>query len=88
LLNKHQWKKGYVFTLQELKDALGYAESTKSCDALIKNVLASFKAEGIIKYEKITEEVDVGGLNDTKIINVERMKLNYVLESAADLPNF
>lgn len=88
LLNKYQWKKNYVFTLQELKEALGYAESTKSCDTLIKNVLASFKAEGIIRYEKIYEEVDVGGVNDYKIINVERMQLKYVLESASDLPNF
>lgn len=88
LLNKYQWKKDYIFTIQEIKEALGYAESTKTCDVLIKNVLASFKAEGIISYEKILDQVDIGGLNNTKIINVERMKLKYVLEDAKDLPNF
>ena len=87
LLSKYQWKKDYIFTLQELKEALGYAASTKTCDALIKNVLASFKAEGIIKYEKIYEQVDID-VNGSNVINVERMKLKYVLENAADLPNF
>lgn len=92
LLNKYQWKRDnrdyYIFTIQEIKEALGYAATTKTCDRLIKDVLASFKAEGIIKYEKIIEEKDIGGLNDTKIIPVERMKLTYVLEKSADLPNF
>ena len=87
LLSKYQWKKDYIFTIQELKEALGYAATTKSCDALIKNVLASFKAEGIIKYEKIYEQVDVD-INGSNVINVERMQLKYVLENAADLPNF
>lgn len=87
LLTKYQWKKDYIFTIQELKEALGYAATTKSCDALIKNVLASFKAEGIIKYEKIYEQVDID-VNGSNVINVERMKLKYVLENAADLPNF
>lgn len=88
LLNKYQWKKDYVFTIKEIKEALGYAASTKTADKMIKDILASFNKEGIIKYEKIIEEVDVGGLNDTKIIPVERMKLKYVLENRADLPNF
>lgn len=88
LLNKYQWKKDYLFTIKELKEALGYAESTKSVDSLIKNVLASFKAEGIIKYEKHIEECDIGGLNDTKIIPVERMKLKYVAATRAELPVF
>lgn len=87
LLSKYQWKKDYIFTLQELKEAIGYAASTKSCDTLIKNVLASFKAEGIIKYEKIHEQIDID-VNGSNVINVERMKLKYVLENAADLPNF
>lgn len=88
LLSKYQWKKDYIFTIQELKEALGYAASTKSCDALIKNVLASFKAEGIIKYEKIYEQVDIGDANSLNVINVERMQLKYVLENASELPNF
>lgn len=88
LLNKYQWKKDYVFTIQEIKEALGYSATTKTVDTLIKNVLASFKAEGVIKYEKFYEEVDIGGLNDCKIIPVERMKLQYVATKRAELPNF
>lgn len=88
LLNKFQWKKDYVFTIQEIKEALGYSATTKTADSLIKNVLASFKAEGVIKYEKFFDEVDVGGLNDYKTIPVERMKLKYVATKRAELPNF
>lgn len=88
LLNKYQWKKGYVFTIQELKEALGFASSTKSCDKMLKDILASFNKEGIIKYEKIYEETDIGGANDCHYIQVERMKLNYVLENASELPVF
>lgn len=88
LLNKYQWKKDYLFTIQEIREALGYAASTQSCDVLIKNVLASFKAEGIIKYERHIEERDVGGLIDTKIVPVERMMLKYVLDDANKLPKF
>ena len=73
LLNKFQWKKDYIFTIQEIKEALGYAASTKSCDTLIKNVLASFKAEGIIRYEKVIQEKEIGTLNEYKVIPVERM---------------
>jgi hypothetical protein len=90
LLNKYQWKKDsgdYIFTIQELKEALGYAATTKSCDELIKCVLASFKAEGIIAYEKFVDEVEIS-INDCKVIHVEKMKLKYVLETSDELPNF
>ena len=87
LLNKYQWKKDYVFTIQELKNALGYAETTKSCDELIKAILASFKAEKLIIYEKFIEEVEISR-NDCKVIHVEKMKLKYVLDDANELPNF
>lgn len=88
LLNKYQWKKDYVFTIQEIKEALGYAASTKTADGMIRDILASFKAEGIIKYEKFIDEVDIGGMNEIKVIPVERMKLKYVVEKRAELPNF
>ncbi len=88
LLNKFQWKKDYIFTIGEIRNALGYSETTTSCYGLIKQCLASFREEGLIKYEKIIEEKDIGGLNEEKIIPVERMKLKYVLEKANDLPKF
>lgn len=88
LLNKFQWKEDYIFTIKEIKAALGYADSTKTADKLIKDCLASFQKEGMIKYEKVIEEKDIGDINNSKIIPVERMKLKYVLEDSADLPRF
>lgn len=91
LFNKYLWKKEtkekYIFTLRELKEALGYAESTKTADTMIRNILASFKSEGILKYEKFYDSVDVG-INDAKVVPVERMKLTYMVEKKADLPKF
>lgn len=81
LLNKYEWKKNYIFTKKELKEVLGYAESTKSADELIGCVLDSFSREGIIKYEKHYEEADVG----TKTVPVERMKLLFVTKKEDEL---
>lgn len=88
LLNKYKWKKDYVFTLKELKSALGYADTTMTAYSMIKDILASFSKEGIIKYTKIYDVVDIGGLNDYKPVPVERMKLEFVAESKKDLPHF
>ena len=88
LLNKYQWKKDYVFTIGEIKEVLGYSKTTKTCDDLIKHVLASFKAEGIINYEKIIEEKDIGGLNNSKVVPVQRIKLVKVIANKEDLPKF
>lgn len=84
LLNKFQWKKGYIFTIQEIKEALGYAESTKSCDALIKDCLASFKAEGLIKFEIIEMPIEESEYLQAKTY---RMRLDYVCNSVSELPN-
>ena len=84
LLSKYQWKKDYIFTIQELKEALGYAESTKSCDALIRNVLASFKAEGILKFTTVECQIDS---SDDLRAKTYRMKLEYVCASSSELPS-
>lgn len=55
LLNCSTYKKDYMFTIGEIKKAMGYAESTKSADDMIRCVLTSFKKEGVIKYEEIHE---------------------------------
>lgn len=56
LLDKYEWKKReqdyYDFTIKELKQACGYAATTKTCDELIKLNLLSLKREGIIDYEE------------------------------------
>lgn len=85
LLNKYQWKKDYIFTRNEIREALGYAPSTVSCYSLINDCLASFKAEGLIDFsvEKMPIEA-----NDSSCRQVytQRMKLKYVCASSADLP--
>ena len=84
LLNKYQWKKDYIFTIQEIKEALGYAGSTKSCDELIGDCLASFKAEGLIKFTGV--EMPIESSNDLRA-KTYRMRLDYVCTSSNDLPN-
>lgn len=88
LLNKYKWKKDYVFTVKELKQALGYADSTITAYGMIRDILASFRNEGIIQFTKIYEAKDIGGLADYKTIPVERMKLDFVAQHKADLPIF
>lgn len=89
LLNKYKWKaqtqEQYKFTIRELKAALGYAETTKTIDTTIRNILESFAREGMIKYRVIKESVDIGGINDIKIIPVERMLLTFVAKSTDEL---
>lgn len=84
LLNKFQWKNNYIFTIQEIKNALGYAESTKSCDALIRDCLASFKAEGLIRFETIEVPIDT---SDDLRAKTYKMRLDYVCARSAELPN-
>lgn len=84
LLNKYQWKKEYIFTIQEIKEALGYATSTKTCEELIRDCLASFKAEGLIKFTIV--ECPVETSSDLRA-KTYRMRLDYVCASSADLPN-
>lgn len=83
LLNKYQWKKDYVFTIQEIKEALGYATSTKTCEELIRDCLASFKAEGLIKFTVIECPVET---SDDLRAKTYRMRLDYVCGSSAELP--
>lgn len=60
LLNKYNWKnqegKEYQFSIQEIKEKLGYAASTTTADSLIANILESFAREGIISYVDTFEQ--------------------------------
>ena len=89
LLNKYKWKQQtqeqYKFTIRELKAALGYSDTTKTIDSTIKNILESFAREGMIKYQVIKESVDIGGINDVKVVPVERMLLTYVARDVEEL---
>ena len=84
LLNKYQWKTGYIFTIQEIKEALGYAPSTKSCDELIRDCLASFKAEGLVRFTVV--EVPIEASNDLRA-KTYKMRLDYVCNNSEELPN-
>lgn len=56
LYDKYLWKQktkdSYSFTVKELKLALGWGATTKTCEALIQTNLESMAAEGIIEYEE------------------------------------
>lgn len=79
LLNKYLWKgnQKYIFTLSELKEALGYAESTKSVDIMLDTILKSFYREGLMKWREIIETKVVNG----RTIPVIRKELLFVAES-------
>lgn len=82
LLNKYLWKKeNYIFTLSELKDALGYAETTKTADIILDTILKSFYREGLIKWREIVDSKNVNG----KVIPVIRKELLFVVESQDQL---
>ena len=85
LLNKYLWKKetneNYIFTLSELKDALGYAETTKTADIILDTILKSFYREGLIKWREIVDSKNVNG----KVIPVIRKELLSVVESQDQL---
>lgn len=57
LLNKYEWKKTYNFTIKEIQQALGYAESS-IIDDLIGAILESLNREGIINFEESYEYRD------------------------------
>lgn len=82
LLNCSTYKEDYAFTIKEIKKALGYAETTKTADKVIKMVLESFQREGVIKYEnEWFEMVNANG----KQTQTERMVLKFI---ATDVNQF
>lgn len=84
LYNKYLWKKRtnddtpYEFTIKELKCALGWSATTKTCDELISVNLRSLAREGIIKYK----ETYVCNLYD---VTVNVKQLLFVATSEAQL---
>ena len=81
LYNKFAWKGSeYIFTAEEIKKALGYSETTKSADGLIKATLESLRAEGMIAFEEITQYSEVNG----RMVPVKRKKLNNVVKELSE----
>lgn len=52
LLNCSTQKENYVFTVQEIKKALGYSSTTKTADKMIGYILESFQKEGLLRVER------------------------------------
>lgn len=86
LLNKYLWKQDldqdYIFTIQEIKEALGYSTTTKAADETIKNILACFKSQGVIRYEFVRE---MQNIEETRLVPVQRMALKYDPAKLPDL---
>lgn len=83
LLNKYNFKPdGYIFTIKEIASALGYSDTTKSCNELIRDCLYCLSKQGIINIEEVWQEVinpRDGGMNKT-----QRLQLNFVASSRED----
>ena len=77
LYNRFAWKgSDYIFTNEEIKKALGYAETTKTPDKMIKATLESLRGEGLIEFEEITQYTEVNG----KTLPIKRKKLLNVVQ--------
>lgn len=77
---KEQYNCGnYNFTIQELKQVLGYSETTKSCDDIIKAILQSLHNENIICFTTQYQKQD----NDKPPKPI--MILNYVAKNKKEI---
>lgn len=75
LLNRSGVNENYEFTLNELKDALGYSQSTKTVDKVLNLSLGILKELKIIDYEEIMKGyIDKNGRPQEKPIK----KLRFV----------
>lgn len=87
LLNKYLWKlqthEYYIFTLEELAQALGYAESSIcGVTPMLNIVLESFYREGLLKWREVVESKVI----DNKVVPVVRKELLFIAENQNQLP--
>lgn len=61
LLNFYSYKKGYVFTLKEIKTLLGYSENNYDFNKTIQDILISLKREKLIDYTQYWDTVVSNG---------------------------
>jgi hypothetical protein len=81
LLNKYEWKSGYLFTIKEIQKALGYSGDSDSARITVGNILDSFAREGMIEFED-TVDYDMRG---EEIIAIPKKQLNFVAKSINQL---
>ena len=85
LLNKYLWKKDYHFTLKELQVAIGYSPNTMTTSILemLRDILESFKREGIIQYDEVYEQISV--FETGEIVNTPNKVLRFVAQKKEEL---
>lgn len=85
LLNKYLWKKDYHFTLKELQVAIGYSPNTMTTSILemLRDILESFKREGIIQYDEVYEQITV--FETGEIVNTPNKVLRFVAQKKEEL---
>lgn len=85
LLNKYLWKHDYHFTSKELLVAIGFSANSEHSTLyeLIRNILESFKREGIIEYDEIFETIISNSTGET--INTPNKVLKFVAQKKDEL---
>ena len=85
LLNKYLWKKDYHFTLKELQVAIGYSPNTMTTSILemLRDILESFKREGIIQYDEVYEQITT--FETGEIVNTHNKVLRFVAQKKEEL---
>lgn len=81
LLNKYEWKPGYLFTIKEIQKALGYSGDTDSARTMVGHILESFSREGMISYEEIIDYE----MRGEEVIAIPKKQLNFVAKSVKQL---
>lgn len=74
LLNFNSYKKGYIFTINEIKEQLGYATTNYDFNKTIQDILISLKREKIIDYTQYYET----GVRNGKEFPIPRYRLLFV----------
>lgn len=85
LLNKYLWKPDYHFTSKELQVAIGYSPNTKQSSILemIRDILESFKREGIIEYDEEYETLT--NFETGEVVNTPNKVLKFVAQKKDEL---
>lgn len=85
LLNCSTAKDNWVFTINEISVALGYARSTQTAESVIKDCLECFKRQGIVEYVDTYEQVMDAATGESK--PVPKKVLKFVAVSKEQLPS-
>lgn len=85
LLNKYLWKPEYHFTSKELQVAIGYSANTETSSIyeMIRDILESFKREGIIEYDEVYETLT--NFETGEVINTPNKVLKFVAQKKDEL---